>query len=880
MRELYYLLYIASLLNGRLENFWKRAARIIISSIVKKELIDELGFDVIVQRGIEEGFLEKQGNSIVMTSTGSTHLKIVESELKFKDEVKYQVLRIRDFEENTKREEYINELEEELKNTLEYFQEKRKVPLPENILVNAYIGEITGKGWTLFITGREYVTKENFSAKGTLISRIIKKIKELGYICYPLYPLGYKKVQLILDKKPDNRIYQILEEEGFKVVDTPEEVDIGSLKNFDSLVLQLITDFLRRKKLFKVGKKLKFIDFSARENKSVKIGDIQTFLTIYHGFSIRIQRLAKGKFILWIDPVYVQYYTLNNWIEAEGIEEEQVLKKLKKIRVLPSKREVVIEKVRINEQIPENIIEYWKNKYRLELTTRRGMATVKFATGESYSYPLETLCLEKEWIEKNIGFIIKEEVTLSPHQRYMKTIDFFTKYFSQNIKTGLCEIKFYKNLLTLKELLKWFKGAYRLLPPMLLFSKRDLSKKSTDTRAIFKFGGYAGPRKIFIYKVICPQSTGSEDLTYFMENLKRTYDTSFGTLDYTPINEIRIPYSEKVLRESAAKITEFFRRRLEPIRPRKIDDYRVMALVVELNKKHIAYYIIKKIINDQWRIPDQHLREVTLRRIKKSELPLAKGLALQLYIKSLGFEDPPWILRYPSDGMAMTAYCGIGYSVRVNDNLKKALGILAICDAHGKYILQRSMLLSEIANYLTRELLTKLFSFIFERTKSLPPFNRIVIYKKGHLTDNERRNVEKVVSTLKETQFWKDKIIDVISVEESIIRLYKIRNRKIVNIDPGTVVVINEKEGLICTSGHPELGIKQGTVKLIHLKIEYKESKKSVNELLQEYYDRTFLNWMSPLMLSRYPPELNISLKLAEISKEVDLDKELTYMVV
>jgi hypothetical protein len=110
--------------------------------------------------------------------------------------------------------------------------------------------------------------------------------------------------------------------------------------------------------------------------------------------------------------------------------------------------------------------------------------------------------------------------------------------------------------------------------------------------------------------------------------------------------------------------------------------------------------------------------------------------------------------------------------------------------------------------------------------------------------------------------------------------LFKVRDQNILNIDSGLVVILNNQEALVCVSGHPEIGLKQGTVKLMHIKTEVLESDTTIKELVREYYDRTFLNWIAPVTLSKYPPELNISQKIAEITKEVDITQDFTYLVV
>jgi hypothetical protein len=214
-----------------------------------------------------------------------------------------------------------------------------------------------------------------------------------------------------------------------------------------------------------------------------------------------------------------------------------------------------------------------------------------------------------------------------------------------------------------------------------------------------------------------------------------------------------------------------------------------------------------------------------------------------------------------------------------DSNLRKSIGVLAICDAQGKFIHQKHLSLSKVTNYLSEEMLQKLFNFIHEKTSQIS-FQRLVIYKKGHLKQNEKKIVQKFIRQVRETEYWKTKQIDIVSVEEDIYRLFGVRNDTIVNVDPGSVAVFDDKEALICVSGHPELGLRHGTAKLMHMRSELSDSGKTIDELVREYYDRTFLNWVAPVTLGKYPPELNISQNIADITKEVDITQDFTYLVV
>ena len=493
---------------------------------------------------------------------------------------------------------------------------------------------------------------------------------------------------------------------------------------------------------------------------------------------------------------------------------------------------------------------------------------------------METITFSKDWIENNVGFIEKEDPTLSPYQRFKRVRNYFRKYFPR-IKTNFCEIEFNEQMLNLNQLNEFIRRSYRLLPPILSFSKRDIMKQTNDPRGIFKYGGYVGEKNIYITKIICPQHISNDDIEEFLISLKRVYDASFGTLEYDSMDNIRLPYSQSILNMSRMKVRDILKSKISSITLQKKENYVSMVIVVTPNRKNVLHYYTRELIINYWETADQHLKLSTFKKIKHSDLPIARAFALQLYIKSLRSDEESWILRYPSDKNGETIYCGVGYSMRAEkeDKPKKGVGVFAICDAQGKYTFQKNLSLSQASYYLSEELLFKIFEFIKEKIHEVD-FKRIVLYKKGHLTTREKATARKFIDEIRKIDYWKDKNIDVITVEESLQRLFKIKNNKIYNVDSGTTLVLNNDESLICSSGHPERGVGQGTTKLLKLRKELASSEKEISELTSEYYDRIFLNWMSPVTPSKYPPELNISSNIAEIIKEVDIRKDFPCLVV
>lgn len=883
MKELDYLLYIIENIGELKPKFWRRAARILLSSIIRKEIIDDKSFEVIIKRGKEEGFIisDKSGQ-ITLTPNGKVYLKHILGKLVFKDEIYYQIQRIKDLDK-IQREEYIKSLMAELKNTLEYNQSKRQLNITSTILVNGYLGKIDGTFWKIKLTSKEYIKKESFSAKGTLIRPLLDSLKEIGYVV--ISKLGYKDFTIFLDRTPENEVKAVIKKYNFKVSYNPKKFQISDMKKdeFEFFLAQVLSNYLIENKLTKIGQRLKFIDFSKKYPKKVSIGNVSTYLTTFHGFNIQISRIGDKKFLLWMDPTYMEFLTLDKLIEIMDIQtEKDLLEKLTEIQVLPTRKKGKLVSANLQQKIPQKIRDYWMNKYGLKLESKMGMAKVQFESGDIYDYPLETLSVSKEWINQNIGFISKETPTLTPYNRYRKIIYFFNRFFSSVISTPFGNVTLKKDIASLEEIGEIFLHKYRLLPPIMVFSKRDLTKRSTDSRAIFKFGGYSERKGIYIFKIICPSSISRQECEEFLNALKRIYDNTFGNLEYSDLDEIRLAYSDDLWSRPREKIYETMKTKLQTISPPIINHKKVVTVVIVPSKKHIFYYIAKSLINDLWQIPDQHIRKKNFSKVLKWDLPIIRGLSLHLYVKCLKSNEPAWILRCPSDGRGETVYCGIGFSMQPRrKNVRKSIGVLAICDAQGKYVFQKILSLSKMTYYLSEELLERITDFVQEIIeKSLINFRRLVIYKKGHLTEKERENVFNFIKKLKTTKFWENKIIDVITVKEDIFRLFKQVNGKLVNVDPGTTLIFkNNNHALICTSGHPELGVSQGTAKILHIRVELAESKRSIQDLIREYYDRTFLNWTAPVTLSKFPPELNVSQKIADLSREIQIKKEFTYLV-
>ena len=131
---------------------------------------------------------------------------------------------------------------------------------------------------------------------------------------------------LIFDKSLDEML-KILREKNFEILEQPEKKDLIELENSFDFLSQIISEHLQSNGLIKISNTLKFIDFSDTEEIEVTINNLPTKIRIFYGFNIEINLLEDNRVILWIDPTYVQFLTMDKWIEFEGLSSDnEVLK--------------------------------------------------------------------------------------------------------------------------------------------------------------------------------------------------------------------------------------------------------------------------------------------------------------------------------------------------------------------------------------------------------------------------------------------------------------------------------------------------------------------------------------------------------------------------
>jgi argonaute-like protein implicated in RNA metabolism and viral defense len=106
--------------------------------------------------------------------------------------------------------------------------------------------------------------------------------------------------------------------------------------------------------------------------------------------------------------------------------------------------------------------------------------------------------------------------------------------------------------------------------------------------------------------------------------------------------------------------------------------------------------------------------------------------------------------------------------------------------------------------------------------------------------------------------------------------MYDTRRKAYHNIPAGCGIILNEKEAFLSTSNYDARDLKQGTVVPVRLKIEIGNEK--IVEILQEYHDLTYLNWLAPLTTAKHPLVITIAERFAELTREGVSAENLFYL--
>ncbi len=869
MREELWCLYVLKVFQEKGQQASHELLKVIISSLSGEE-IESTEFRNLITRLLERGFILREGDGFTLTPAGSSIIEtlqdgIPELEKDFVDDIIKEYISL----EISRRGKFIQNLKESIKNG-KVSLGKRVVNLSDdelkNYLTNSVlltIENIEKEFYKIKLKCQFFKSISKSSDRYRIGSKISHNFKQkLGYcISY----LNDDELTLLSPKTLDKKVYTI---ENYRL----EVVDIQKVELNDEDIYRLITNEILpeifKDKGFTKTPNNRYIDYNTPSEKNTKLG----VLKIFSGIKIKIDKLSSKEYIIWVDPIYRFMFNLYDFIEylkSSGKDSEEIVDYLKNtikfVRVLPYDSFGEINKIWLEEkdmtkERVENseitLYDFWKNRHCIKLIKKQPIIGVKL--GESiFKYPAQVVYMDRKILENKFPHILDElpATALNPPERYQKTIEFIDR-ISCEVNRDFIRLDINSVPLSLDFLIKngYFKEVYYLSPPLLKFNKeRHRKEQISDPRAIFKYGPYSKGKIIKIHSVIHPTHISRDEVSNFIDELQRAFQRhNFGKLIfdentyYTITNNLSVDRIDKIVRQT-------------PIAAGNYQNIAIVILPKELSSQGYRLNFKAKFARLR-NIPTQIILEETLEKIKEGNYGIIKNLLIQIYSKHLNEGEALWVLENPADDKERSIYVGLGFSQKPLEG-KKANSFAALCDARGLQLKWKPIGMPFQGKYITEPWFDGLLMYIRENLSDI--INRIVIYRRG---DTHFREIETMSSAINKSKFWSKIDVNFISVKDDIRRLY-IKGENITNVPLGLFVILSDNEALCYNSIHQSVELKQGTVIPVRVKLEIGNTP--ILDMIKEYYDLCYLNWSSPITISKYPLILNIANKIADTVKEL-----------
>jgi len=872
MREELWCLYILKVFQERESETPERFLRVVLSYLVGEEM-ELTEFRSLITKLLEKGFISQEREDIYLTPIGDSIItslqdEISEVEREFIDDIVKEYVSL----EKDKRDSFLESLKDSLKDS-RFTLGKRITRIPEeelkNFITNSVILSVEKVQEKFYSTTLKCPLLKSLSKredKFRIASKVRHQLKK-GGIVENCIVIPKDEFLTVISPQPVATPSITVDNVTLEVVESKEVSSKDYIYQF--LSSELIPEILKEKGFTSISNS-RYIDYNNPKNEHTRIG----ILRIYSGFRIRIDKLSDEKYLLWIDPVFRNIFSLNDFIKylrSSGKTDDEIrdyLKtKVKSARTLPYDSLGVISEVWVEDRdmktekidgTDKSFYEFWKERHNILLEDKQPLIEIKF-NDSTFKYPAQVVYIDRRVIEEEFYYVLKEipPTALDPPERYSKTLE-FVDTISGTVNKSYISFRIDAALLSMNKLVNtgYFKEVCYLSAPLLRFNKkRQKDEQVADPRAVFKFGPYSQEKEITIHSVIYPMHIPRSEIDSFIDELCSAFQRhKFGKLIFD--------------RRSYFTISD-------DLKEERIKNIVGQTPKTEKNKLSIAIVILPtKLASQKFRlffkekfaklreIPTQIMLEDTLNKIKQGEYGAIKNLLIQIYSKVLREGEAIWVLEKPADGREVTTYVGLGFSQKPLEG-KRANSFAALCDARGLQLKWKAIGVPFEGRYITQKWFEGVLRFleenIGEKTK------RVVIFRRGDTYPSE---VQIMQSSIENSGFWCNFDVNFVSVKDEIKRLYsKNEDGSVENPPSGIFIVLNDTEALCYSSLHQSLELRQGTVVPVKLKLEI--GKTSPVDMMKEYYDLCYLNWSAPITISKYPFVLNIANEIAEMVKEV-----------
>lgn len=596
--------------------------------------------------------------------------------------------------------------------------------------------------------------------------------------------------------------------------------------------------------------------------------------------NIDYTELSDNHVFVWVESAVSPSKRVLDFLqesERDMTDEVELLDSLEgaKLRTLPYGFETTLKRIvpEVNIETDKvattkfSFAEYWEKNYGITLAKKIQPILILEGSYDELHYPAEMVYVDRYSLEKVLGKSPNRKPRVeNPEQRFKKVQQLF--FDLKNLQNPPIDeyvaVDFSQFTPTLKDLhqIDAIKDVVKIRQPMLEFYGGAYGIDPCD---IFTYGPVCGQKNLSVTHLIIPDKQSEKTAMPFIQGLNKAFRTNnFGNIRAGK-DLVVIPYSIKDdLQNLETKIRNLG----------SVDSQNGIALAVIPDSNNKLYYSLKRLFPSRTKVPLQAITLSTYNDILHKHFRGFKQLCLKLLIKTLDEGQTIWTLANTAGlSKEKTLFIGIGFSRYPREGkVSKCAAVLH--DAHGDRVSWKvfSTLQERTITKQWFDTLLLRVRDVIEREKP----SRILFYRKGQMFPQELTAIEKSYINCSWLGGVRTAFVSLFDVGNYRFYMYDTRRKVYHNIPAGCGIILNEKEAFLSTSNYDARDLKQGTVVPIRLKIEIGNEK--IVEILQEYHDLTYLNWLAPVTTAKHPLVITIAERFAELTREGVSAENLFYL--
>jgi len=579
--------------------------------------------------------------------------------------------------------------------------------------------------------------------------------------------------------------------------------------------------------------------------------------------------LNDNRVFIWVETYKSIRKSVLDFINErfdKTISEKSLLNVLKdlKMRVVPSGRERKLKNILLNRDLTKELVpktnqtyeEFWKARYGIELSQEIQPILIIEGEDEDLHYPAEMVYIDRYFLEKHFGEIRgRIPKAQDPRERVEKVKNLLNilNEVKKDYSEQRLEIDFQVYCPTVEELMNSgaFKEVIHIVQPLLEFFGEFISLDPMD---IFEphVQPLCGKKNLTISHLIVPNIVTEKEIDYFFDALHSMFSSyGFGT--------IRGSKNLKIIRYDPDSNVQELESKIQNLS--KAENGKNFGIAILPDDGNTYRYSLKRLFPRKAGVPLLNVRLSTLQQILSNRFLGSKFLCLKILIKNLKEKESIWTLAN-SAGLSeeKTLFVGIGFSGYPRDRrVSKCAAVLH--NSHGDRLSWR-VLSTPQERTITKQWFDMLLNRIRDIVEREKP-TRLLFYRTGTMYPAELDAIKRSFGECNWLANLKKSFVSIL--EGSNYRFY-LSDGKEKNIPAGYGIIVNDREAFLSTSNYDERELKQGTIIPVRLKLEIGDD--DIKDILKEYHDLTYLNWLAPQTTAKQPFIMKIADKFAELTRE------------